>query len=95
MFADYSFDVKSIDNWAPPFFKHNNSIIATVLSNHKYYVAIFWETDTCYQNGAIFLTRECEFLNEISIKMFYHFPTFFQILCFQENLFDSFDFFIK
>ena len=66
-----------------------------MLCNHKYYVAIFWET----QNGAIFLTRECEFLNDISIKMFLSlsnfFKSIFQILCFQENLFDSFDFFIK
>ena len=32
MVADYSFDVKNIDIWAPAFFKHNNSFIATVLS---------------------------------------------------------------
>ena len=31
MVADYLFDVKIFDIWAPPFFKHNNSIIATVL----------------------------------------------------------------
>ena len=30
MDADYSFDVKNIDIWTPPFFKHNNSFIATV-----------------------------------------------------------------
>jgi hypothetical protein len=30
MVADYSFDVKNIDIWAPAFFKHNNSFIATV-----------------------------------------------------------------
>ena len=30
MFADYSFDVKNIDIWAPAFFKHNDSFIATV-----------------------------------------------------------------
>ena len=28
--ADYSFDVKNIDIWAPAFFKHKNSFIATV-----------------------------------------------------------------
>ena len=30
MVADYSFDVKNIEIWAPAFFKHNNSFIATV-----------------------------------------------------------------
>ena len=30
MFANYSFDVKNIGIWAPAFFKHNNSVIATV-----------------------------------------------------------------
>ena len=30
MGADYSFDVKNIDIWAPAFFRHNNSFIATV-----------------------------------------------------------------
>ena len=30
MVADYLFDVKNIDIWAPVFFKHNNSFIATV-----------------------------------------------------------------
>ena len=30
MVADYSFDVKNIDIWAPAFCKHNNSFIATV-----------------------------------------------------------------
>ena len=32
MVADYSFDVKNIDIWAPAFFKHNDSFIATVYS---------------------------------------------------------------
>ena len=31
MGADYLFDVKNIDIWAPTFFRHNNSFIATVL----------------------------------------------------------------
>ena len=31
MVSDYSFDVKNIDIWAPAFFKHNNSFIATVM----------------------------------------------------------------
>ena len=30
MVADYSFDVKNIDIWAPTFFKQKNSFIATV-----------------------------------------------------------------
>ena len=30
MVANYSFDVKNTDIWAPTFFKHNNSFIATV-----------------------------------------------------------------
>ena len=30
MIANYSFDVTSIDIWAPAFFEHNNSFIATV-----------------------------------------------------------------
>ena len=32
MVADYSFDVKNIDIWAPAFFKHINSFIATVVA---------------------------------------------------------------
>ena len=28
--ADYSYEVKNSDVWAPAFFKHNNSFIATV-----------------------------------------------------------------
>ena len=32
MVADYSFDVKNIDIWAPAFFKHNNSFIAIMPS---------------------------------------------------------------
>ena len=34
MVADYLFDVKIFDIWEPAFFKHNNSIIATVLGLH-------------------------------------------------------------
>ena len=30
MGANYSFEVKNIEIWAPAFFKHNNSFIATV-----------------------------------------------------------------
>jgi hypothetical protein len=30
MGADYSFEVKNIEIWAPIFFKHNNSFVATV-----------------------------------------------------------------
>ena len=30
MGANYSFEVKNIEIWAPEFFKHNNSFIATV-----------------------------------------------------------------
>ena len=30
MGADYSFEVKNIEIWAPAFFKHNNSSVATV-----------------------------------------------------------------
>ena len=30
MVADYLFDVKKIDIWAPTFFKHNNSFIDTM-----------------------------------------------------------------
>ncbi len=33
MGADYSFEVKNIEIWAPAFFKHNNSFVATVLRN--------------------------------------------------------------
>ena len=32
MDADYSFEVKNIEIWAPAFFKHNNSFLATVES---------------------------------------------------------------
>ena len=32
MGADYSFEVKTNEIWAPAFFKHNNSFIATVNS---------------------------------------------------------------
>ena len=31
MSANYSFEVKNIEIWAPAFFKHNNSSIATVM----------------------------------------------------------------
>ena len=31
MGANYSFEVKNIEIWAPTFFKYNNSFIATVL----------------------------------------------------------------
>ena len=31
--ADYSYEVKNSEIWAPAFFKHNNSYIATVYSN--------------------------------------------------------------
>jgi hypothetical protein len=34
MVADYSFDMKNIDIWAPAFFKLNNSFIATVTLGH-------------------------------------------------------------
>ena len=30
MVANYSYEVKNIEIWAPAFFKHNNSFIATV-----------------------------------------------------------------
>ena len=30
MGADFSFEVKNIEIWAPAFFKHNNSSVATV-----------------------------------------------------------------
>ena len=30
MGAEYSFDLKNIEIWAPAFFKHNNSFVATV-----------------------------------------------------------------
>ena len=30
MGADYSFEEKNIEIWAPTFFKHNNSFVATV-----------------------------------------------------------------
>ena len=30
MGSDYSFDLKNIEIWAPEFFKHNNSSVATV-----------------------------------------------------------------
>ena len=34
MGADYSFEVKIIEIWAPAFFKHNNSFVATVIDGH-------------------------------------------------------------
>ncbi len=30
--ADYSYELKNSEAWAPAFFKHNNSFIATVIS---------------------------------------------------------------
>ena len=33
MGADYSFEVKNIEIWVPAFFMHNNSFVATVMSN--------------------------------------------------------------
>ena len=42
MVASYSFDVKNIDIWALPFFKHNNSFIATVAwASHAFLVLFF------------------------------------------------------
>ena len=35
MVANYSLDMKNIDIWAPAFFKHNNSFIATVKAKVK------------------------------------------------------------
>ena len=35
MNADYSFEVKNIEIWAPAFFKHNNSSVATVDMNNR------------------------------------------------------------
>ena len=32
--ADYSYEVKNSEIWAPAFFKHNNSFIATVICHH-------------------------------------------------------------
>ena len=31
MGADYLFEVKNIETWAPTFFKHNDSFLATVM----------------------------------------------------------------
>ena len=36
MGANYSFEVKNIEIWAPAFFKHNNSFIATVFSHFDF-----------------------------------------------------------
>ena len=33
MGANYSFEVKNIEIWAPAFFKHNNSFVTTVAFN--------------------------------------------------------------
>ena len=44
MGADYSFEVKNIEIWVPPFFKHNNSFVAKVsvtgLGKIKYAIVI-------------------------------------------------------
>ena len=34
MGADYSFEEKNIEIWAPAFFKHSNSVVATVHNNY-------------------------------------------------------------
>jgi hypothetical protein len=39
MGADYSFEVKNIEIWAPAFFKHNNSTVGTM-----FYTDISWES---------------------------------------------------
>ena len=33
MDADYSFEMKTIEIWAPAFFKHNNSFVSTMKAN--------------------------------------------------------------
>ena len=35
MGANYSFEVKNIEIWAPAFYKHNNTFVGTVC-NHAY-----------------------------------------------------------
>ena len=43
MGADYSFEMKNIEIWAPTFFKHNNSFIATVFM-------VSWNTKKVYSS---------------------------------------------
>jgi hypothetical protein len=40
MGADYSFQMKNIEIWAPAFFKHNYSFVATVELQHSSVVEI-------------------------------------------------------
>ena len=38
--ADYSYEVKNSEIWAPTFFKHNNSFIATVLGTVRQFLCL-------------------------------------------------------
>ena len=52
--ADYSYEVKNSEIWAPTFFKHNNSFIATVIT----------EALAEFRCAGIRLTIEAEFQPE-------------------------------
>ena len=52
MGADYSFVVKNNEIWAPAFFKHNNSFIATVYSHYS--GTVLWLPPSSAGSGDVF-----------------------------------------
>ena len=69
MGADYSFDVKNIDIWAPTFFRHNNSFIATVTSLQV--AAIVSKVKSAFKN---FCKKICQYwLKKLGIILIYPF----------------------
>ena len=48
MGADYSFEVKSIEAWAPSFFKHNNSFLAIVSCTFSFSNFCLNRTQPCF-----------------------------------------------
>ena len=63
---DYSFDMKNIDIWAPTFFKHNNSLIATVEAKQTFNEG----NKYCRQITDVQLTLNFDLYKEFAIVSF-------------------------
>ena len=59
MVADYLDDVKNIDIWAPAFFKHNNSFIATMRNKEKK-VKLQAKKNFCFKIQVLWMTDHSE-----------------------------------
>ncbi len=68
--ANYSYEVKNSEIWAPAFFKHNNSFIATVLVTHH-----SQRTDIIHSNNSkiVHFEQHCITANTtITQKILFH-----------------------